>query len=360
MGEQEQEAELAQERVQAFSTMGCGASTTAIEDHVKEEKQLATKVKETLAELNARVGAALKEALKEATESACNKITTAGKIEVATPAELGTFIEKLKGLPLSPFDTQITQFEATMKSAAAHSVPGCKPLFNQAIEELSVDDARVLFENKLAQSSATAYLRVKCEADMIAKCLPVIKAKIDEDTLSKVWDVLVTGHNVLPFVDEIHFDLPMYVCKCTVAEVFNQIEIEEEEVRKMPTKSSCAVVRDIFGNLTGLYAGYEDQSGSIVPDPASLIAGSYKCADMTYEVRFAGVGRVSVKGAFSFELSLKEGNIWEGTAQPNGSPHAIMFSWAFEEDKQSFTLEDSRFSDKAVYNKQSAPRQGGL
>merc|ERR1712028_332869 len=99
MGEQEQEAELAQERVQAFSTMGCGASTTAIEDHVKEEKQLATKVKETLAELNARVGAALKEALKEATESACNKITTAGKIEVATPAELGTFIEKLKGLP---------------------------------------------------------------------------------------------------------------------------------------------------------------------------------------------------------------------------------------------------------------------
>jgi hypothetical protein len=130
--------------------------------------------------------------------------------------------------------------------AAEDAVAFAKPIFVEAIQEMTITDALNIIRGE--KNSATNYFRVKTREKLLAAFSPSIKQSLDKVGATKYYGDIVSMYNNIPTVSKINPDLPSYVVSKTTDALFDQIEKEEVNIRENPVARTTAILKKVFGS----------------------------------------------------------------------------------------------------------------
>jgi len=197
---------------------------------------------------NAEMAQGLKEALIKGTEMGVDQLHQDGgflndpEVKIPFPKDLEKVRNTLIDMGLS---SQVDKVVNSLNEAAEDAVVEAKPLFVNAIKEMTIADAReILFGN---DSAATNYLKTKTSSGLQSAFKPKIKTSLDKVNATKYWEDVIGTYNKIPLVEKVNEDLPAYVTDLAIEGLFNQIAEEEAAIRKDPLERTKDILKKVFG-----------------------------------------------------------------------------------------------------------------
>ena len=196
---------------------------------------------------NDEVAKGLKEALvvgaDKATESAsakdgfyANKV-----IRIPFPTEAERMKKTLKKAGMQ---SQITDFEKSINSAAELATKQVLVIFVDAITNMSIQDAFQILKGE--NTAATSYLRKQTNAQLYNKIKPIANKAILQVEVTKYWTPLVKTYNSIPFTKAVNSDLEDYVTNKTIEGIFVLIANQEKEIRNNPRARTSVLLKKVF------------------------------------------------------------------------------------------------------------------
>lgn len=203
----------------------------------------------------AEIVAGLKEALRISTDTTVRYLNQVNGyygdilIRILFPPDaqrLRTAIEALPG-----GSELIQDLIIRMNRAAEEAAAEAKPIFWNAITELTIEDGmRILKGDSIA---ATRYLREKTTDSLYARYKPKIQAAMEEVGAQQAWEYLVDTYNNLPttFTPIQNRDLAAYVTDRALHGLFLKIGQHETRIRRDMTYRVTDLLRKVFAHATG-------------------------------------------------------------------------------------------------------------
>lgn len=190
----------------------------------------------------------LKEALIKGTNLGVDKLNVVGgflndpKVKIPFPQDLLKVKNTLTDIGLGSEVDRVTE---SLNRAAENAVAEAKPLFVNAIKEMTFQDVKnILFGS---DSAATTYLNSKTRAGLESAFQPKIQNSLDQVNATKYWADIIGTYNKIPFVNKVNADLPAYVTTKAVDGLFLQIAKEEFAIRQNPVERTTSLLKKVFG-----------------------------------------------------------------------------------------------------------------
>ncbi len=144
---------------------------------------------------------------------------------------------------------QVDRAILAINRAAEDAVGTAGPIFTGAIREMTVTDAIGIVRG--GNDAATEYFRRKTSGSLIAAFTPPIKASLDKTQATKYYGDIANSYNRLPLsLEKIDPDLTAHVVGKAVDALFDQIAIEEANIRTNPVARTTEILRKVFGTAT--------------------------------------------------------------------------------------------------------------
>lgn len=142
------------------------------------------------------------------------------------------------------FDKEVDRLVVSLNKAAENAVTEAKPLFVNAIKQMTFADAKeILFG---ADNAATTYLENKTTLELRQKFEPHIQQSLDQVNATRYWTEIMTQYNRIPMVDKVETDLSSYVTNRAVQGLFIKIAAEEKLIRKNPVERTTDLLKKVF------------------------------------------------------------------------------------------------------------------
>jgi hypothetical protein len=133
--------------------------------------------------------------------------------------------------------------------AAEDAVGYAKPIFVDAIKEMTISDAINIVRGP--NDAATNYFRQKTTDKLIQAFSPIIKNSLDKLNATKYYADVVNTYNSFPTTfNKINPDLPSYVVDKAVGALFDQIAKEEANIRQNPVARTTEILKKVFGSVS--------------------------------------------------------------------------------------------------------------
>lgn len=195
------------------------------------------------------ISAGLKEALRVGTDRVVAQLGRPGGFN-ADPAihiPLPGSLENARGmLDKVGMAAPLNDLELQLNRAAEEATPKAKELFLQAISEMTLEDARAIYNGP--QDSATRYFQKKMSPELAAAMKPVVEQSLADVGAVKTYDQVMGQYRTLPFVPDIHTDLNGYVVNKGMDGIFHYLASEEIAIRQNPAKRTTELLRKVFGS----------------------------------------------------------------------------------------------------------------
>jgi hypothetical protein len=157
-------------------------------------------------------------------------------------------LEKAQGLlRMVGMGDQVDQLVTTMNRAAEAAVPGCRPLFTQALTKMKISDAKRILTG--ADDAATQYFKAATEAPLTAKFRPVIAQETQKLKLADSYDAIAKKGVALGLLQPDEASLEAYVTQKTLDGLFLMIAQEERAIRKDPLGQASSLLKKVFGAI---------------------------------------------------------------------------------------------------------------
>ena len=138
------------------------------------------------------------------------------------------------------------ELELRLNRAAEAAVPRAKQLFWNAVDEMSLQDARSILEG--ADDSATQFFRGKMVAPLTDEMRPIIDQEITNVGAVRAFDEMMRQYRSFPFVPDAKADLTGYVLERAIDGVFLYLAREEAAIRKDPLKRTTTLLKRVFAS----------------------------------------------------------------------------------------------------------------
>jgi hypothetical protein len=166
------------------------------------------------------------------------------KVTIPLPSAL----EKAqRALRMVGMGAQGDQLKATMNHAAESAVAQAKPIFKQALQHMSVADAKGILTG--GDGAATAYFRRTTSMQLTTKFKPVVASATAKLGLAAKYDQYAGKAAQLGLVSAQDANLDDYVTAKALDGLFSRIADEEHEIRKDPLGQASSLIRKVFGSL---------------------------------------------------------------------------------------------------------------
>jgi hypothetical protein len=130
--------------------------------------------------------------------------------------------------------------------AAEDAIGAARPIFSDAIRSITIADAINIIRGP--KDAATQYFRQRTTDKLIAAFSPIIKSSLDKLSATKYYgDVVNTYNNFPTTLNKLNPDLPSYVVGKAVDALFDQIAIEEANIRANPVARTTEILKKVFG-----------------------------------------------------------------------------------------------------------------
>jgi uncharacterized protein DUF4197 len=166
------------------------------------------------------------------------------KVTIPLPAAL----EKAqRGLVLFGMGAQGEQLKATMNHAAESAVGQAKPIFKQALQHMTLADAKGILTG--GDGAATAYFRQATTTQLTAKFKPIVSGATAKLGLAAKYDQYAGKAAQLGLLSARDANLDDYVTAKALDGLFSRIAEEEHAIRKDPLGQANSLIKKVFGAL---------------------------------------------------------------------------------------------------------------
>ncbi len=193
------------------------------------------------------LSAGLKDALKVGTGNVVSQLGQEGgfgldeAIRIALPDELQTAKEWLEKVGMAD---SLVDLENRMNRAAEVATPKAKELFWNAIQDMSIDDAKQIYNGP--NDAATQYFRSKMGGPLGDLMRPEIQTGLQEAGAVKTFDNIMNKYEDIPFVPDIKADLTEHTVNKGLDGIFYYLAKEEAAIRENPAKRTTDLLKKVF------------------------------------------------------------------------------------------------------------------
>jgi len=190
----------------------------------------------------------LKQALRLGTERVVARLgRTDGfnadpEIHIPLPPSLVRVRSALAAIGLSSLADDL---EERLNRAAEAATPKAKALFWKAVDDLTLDDVKRLYDGP--DDAATRYLRRTMVGPLAAAMRPVIDASLAKVGAVAAYDTAIASYRSLPFVPDVKADLTDHVVGKALDGLFLYLGREEAAIRHDPLKRTTTLLVRVFG-----------------------------------------------------------------------------------------------------------------
>ncbi len=190
----------------------------------------------------------LKEALRVGVDSVVGQLGTAGgfaadpQVRIPLPRTLDDLRGMLAGFGMSG---RLDDLEARMNRAAELAAPQAKDLFLKAISDMTLDDARAVYDGP--EDAATGYFADRMTPDLKAAMRPIVDDTLAEVQAVRLYQGMVRQVRAMPVAPNLDLDLSDHVLDAALDGIFHYLAREEAAIRADPAKRVTEILRRTFG-----------------------------------------------------------------------------------------------------------------
>ncbi|UPL50719.1 DUF4197 domain-containing protein [Hymenobacter sublimis] len=140
----------------------------------------------------------------------------------------------------------VDNFEVALNRAAETASAQAKPIFLNAVQNLSLQDALSLATSK-ESDAATTLLYEKTAADLRTAFQPTVQQSLEKTGAIRLYAEMVARYNKIPLVTPLNPQLVPYATEKTVDGLFALIAAEEGRIRQNPAAQGSALLKRVFG-----------------------------------------------------------------------------------------------------------------
>jgi hypothetical protein len=198
---------------------------------------------------DATASSGLRDALKVATERAVQTTSKDGgflndpKIRIKLPGKLESMATGLRAVGMGG---EVDQLEVAMNHAAEKAAGEATPVFVDAIQGMSIEDASGIVRGN--DTAATSYFKKKTTAPLTTKFRPIVDEAMKNVGVTKLYESLVGQYTSTPFASAPKLDLNGYVTDKALSGLFTVVGDEEKRIRKDPVARSTDLLKQVFGH----------------------------------------------------------------------------------------------------------------
>lgn len=196
----------------------------------------------------AEMAMGLKEALEKGTGQSIDRLNLENgflgnpAIKLPFPEEAIQVERSLRKIGLGNLCDQLI---TSINRAAEDAVKEARPLFTQAIKEMSFKDVQGILLG--SERAATDYLQLSTTAGLKVKFAPPIQASLQKVGATAHWETVMSRYNKIPLVKPVNTDLTAYVTDKALQGLFVEIAKEELALRKNSNLRSSPLLQKVFG-----------------------------------------------------------------------------------------------------------------
>jgi hypothetical protein len=197
---------------------------------------------------NDDIYAGLKEALRVGTENVVRQLGQPGgfnaepAIHIPLPESLATVQSTLSKLGMSNL---LDDLELRLNEAAEVATPKAKDLFFQAIREMTLEDARAIYNGP--DDAATRYFQDRMTRPLAVEMSPVVEKSLAQVGAVQSYDRAMGKYEALPFVPDAKADLTSYVVEKGMDGIFYYLGQQEAAIPQDPAKRTTELLQKVFG-----------------------------------------------------------------------------------------------------------------
>jgi Protein of unknown function (DUF4197) len=196
---------------------------------------------------NDEIIAGLKEALEVGTEKAVALVSQTdgyfGNPDIKIPLpESVQKVEKL--LRTAGYGQKVDAFELSMNRAAERAAPEAKSIFQNAIGQMSFEDARKILNGR--DNEATLYFEDKTSGRLQELFKPIVKDSMGQVGVTRSFQDLNAKAESIPFGKSLSFDLDQYVTDGALQGLFKMLAEQERQIRTQPAARVTDLLQKVF------------------------------------------------------------------------------------------------------------------
>jgi hypothetical protein len=166
--------------------------------------------------------------------------------KVAIPLPAG--LEKAdKALRMLGMGGQADELKTTMNHAAEAAVAQAKPVFKQALQHMTLTDAKGILTG--GDGAGTAYFKRTTSAQLSSSFKPIVTTETATLGLTAQYNEVAGKASQLGLVSAQDANLNDYVTAKALDGLFSRIAEEEHQIRQDPMGQTSSLLRKVFGAL---------------------------------------------------------------------------------------------------------------
>jgi hypothetical protein len=194
------------------------------------------------------IAAGLREALKVGSERVVQQVGARDgfnadpQIHIPLPGALQDVQSMLQKIGMAGLADDL---ELKLNRGAEAAAPEAKALFWQAISEMTLDDAKEIYNGP--DDAATQYFKAKMSPPLAERMSPIVDSSLSEVGAVRSYDDMMARYETIPFVPDVKADLTGYVVEKALAGIFFYIAKEEAAIRNDPAARTTELLKKVFG-----------------------------------------------------------------------------------------------------------------
>ncbi|WP_290523495.1 DUF4197 domain-containing protein [Alcanivorax sp.] len=192
-----------------------------------------------------KLAAGIKAALIKGTDAAAAQLSQEGAMNLKLPEAAAPVTNTLRQFGLGSY---VDQVETAMNRGAEKAVVAGAPVFKNAINAMSVDDALGIIQG--GDTAATNYFRGETEDSLRQRFQPIVEENLRKTGFYDQYQTFLAAYDKLPLTDKPNLDLESYVIDNSMDQLYTRIGEQETLIRQNPMQQGSALIGAVFGSNT--------------------------------------------------------------------------------------------------------------
>jgi hypothetical protein len=202
---------------------------------------------------NTEMTKGLKQALDQGVQHAVKQLGQPGgyldnaRVRIPMPDQLAWTEKTLRAIGQ---DRIADDFVASMNHAAERAVPEVATVFGDAIQAMTLEDARGILEGP--DDAATRYFRESSSDALAQRMRPIISEATSATGVTSYYKSMMSkAGSLTSLLGPQSVDLDGYVTQKAMDGLFLMIAEQEKLIRENPVERSTAILQKVFGSVAG-------------------------------------------------------------------------------------------------------------
>lgn len=195
------------------------------------------------------IASGLKEALRQGAAAVTGRLGRADGFNADPQVHIplpDTLRQVQSGLKMAGLSGAADELELKLNRAAEAATPQARKIFTDALERMSMDDARAILNGP--KDSATQYFKRTMTPDLKTALRPVMDRTVAEAGAVKSYEAMTASAKGLPMVGDGRAMLTDHVMDYALTGIFRYLADEEAAIRSDPAKRTTDLLRKVFAN----------------------------------------------------------------------------------------------------------------